>query len=152
MASGNLLTTTLLFPLGVSDQQVSLGSAGNLIRGSMIWLDGECMRVRATPIQNVVKVQRGAFGTVGKPHANNCLVYGGDAPQFYSQNPSGVAPTFPVANPWINVANGTVWFATGDQVGAGSGARYWQLQNSTDPIGALGVRPSPVLTTPTAST
>ena len=46
-------------------------------------------------------------------HASGETVYVGDANQFYTHDPVGTPLDFPLVEPWINVANGTIWTVEG---------------------------------------
>lgn len=143
----NLSSTLLAANVSDAGLQLSLASVGTIAKGDFVYLDGEACSVTTSPIASVIKVRRGANGTVGVAHAAGVTVYTGAPSQFYQTDPKGTPPPFPVANPWINVSAGRVWFAVGDQVGPGVAGRVWQLQTTTPAIGALGVRTPPPLQT-----
>lgn len=145
-ATETLGTTTLLKPVAASDRLVSVESVSGLIPGMRLFCDGELMALVSLGIGTEVVVRRGVDGTIAAPHDSSATVYAGRADQFYRSDPVGAPPEAIHVSPWINVANGSIYFANGDE----GGARWWQKQTTTYSIGALGIRIAE--RTPTSST
>lgn len=141
-ATVTLATTTLQANVGQFDSQIKPGSTSGMAPGVRLFLDGELMTVISLDPGSLVSVRRGQDGSSTQAHASTATVYIGRADQFFSQDPIGT-PAAPVAvSPYINVVNGSVWFAQGDEAGPGTPARFWQKVTTTPDIGALGVRTS----------
>jgi hypothetical protein len=139
-ATTTLSTTTLSAPVGSSDNQIKLASTSGIFTGYRLYLDGELVRVVSLGIDPWVNVTRGVDGTRGAAHPSGVTVYIGEAHQFYTKDPVGrPAEAIPVS-PYINVVNGSVWFAQGDVLPIGQGTRWWQKETVTRSVGALGVR------------
>lgn len=148
----DLTQTQLVANLTETDRQIALPSTvTGIAKGDVLYFDGEAVRAVTAPVLGIVPVTRGVYGTVARPHAAGVLVFAGSPTQFYSDDPKGAPLAFPPANPYINMPSGRVWFAVGDQVGPGALARVWQLQVSAPSVGALGVRSTPPVGTPSAS-
>ena len=147
----NLNSTRLAQDTSVKGQQITVASVAGISKGDLVYVDGEAMRVTAAPITPVLKVQRGQYGTAATEHAAGNVLWSGKPTQFHSDDPKGKPLAAPLENPWINMGARRIWFAIGDEVGPGVDGRYWQLQAGGPVIGALGVRPTPEVVTPTAS-
>jgi hypothetical protein len=142
-------TTALLRPLTAGASVVQLVSTSGVLPGKYLYFDGELCRVVAL-VPDGVQVQRGLGGTSVLPHASNVTVYIGDGDQFYQTDPVGRPPETFEVSPWINVRNGTVWFAQGDNDPVGLADRWWQKQTTAYDQGALGI--STKTLSPTSST
>lgn len=143
----DLNSTTLTRLIGVTDKQIPLASVSGIAKDDLIVIDREAMAVLETPVTGrPVYVRRGAVGTVACGHQPAATVYSGTPNLFYSVDPVGTPMAFPLANPWINLRNGTVWVAQGDVVGPGALARRWQLQEKSYAAGALGILIPPTVT------
>lgn len=151
-ATVTLSTTTLSAPLSSSSRLLKPASTSGILPGKRLWLaEGkELVRVVALVAGDQVEVLRGVDGTVASPHVSGSTVYIGEAHEFYSQDPVGrPSETIPVS-PYINVRNGSIWFAQGDALPVGQGERWWQRQETEYSVGALGVRQKTL--SPTSST
>lgn len=136
--------TTLGANVGMDGLLLALTNVATVAKGDVLYLDREAVTVTAAPVAFMVRVSRGALGTVASPHGAGAVVYTGPATKFKTTDP--VAP--PIAfedSPWINVANGNIWSANGDDVGPGVRAKYWALSVATHTIGALGSRNPPLV-------
>jgi hypothetical protein len=145
-ATYTLASTTFATPVGVSDTQVKVASTSGLAAGMRLYADRELMQVVSLGVSSLVNVRRGVDGTTAQAHGTEVLVYMGTADQFFTHDPQGQPPFPLLVSPHINVSNGLVWFAQGDQLSP----RYWMPQTVTHSVGPLGV----VVTTysPTSST
>jgi hypothetical protein len=141
----DLTQTTLVNALSATDRLVRVGSLTGLTKGNLLVIEREAMTLLDVT-SNPVRVLRGV-GTVAAAHAPAAVVYTASPDQVYNVDPVGVAPLFPIANPWINLRDGRVWVAQGDQIGSGAQTRFWTLQTLTHPVNALGIF-GPVVTTP----
>lgn len=133
--------TTLLKSMLASDTFVPLSSVANINKGDVVFVDSEAMPTSSTrpsvtgnvPGVFVVRTGRAASHGVG------ALVYTGPPSAFVTVDPVGVPAAG--SQPWvINILNGRVWVAQGDEAGPGAANRFWQLQTTTPGIGAFGVR------------
>jgi hypothetical protein len=95
-----------------------------------------------------VNVLRGQDGTLAAPHVKGETIYVGQGHQFYTVDPVGVPADVVLVSPYINLTNGSVWFAQGGPSGVAK--RWWQKQSVTYGTGALGIRT--VSYDPTSST
>ena len=136
----DLTETTLSQSLGPDDRIVTLASVTGVAKDDVLYLDGEAMRCVAAPSGSSVRVMRGILGTVGGRHLSGVPVYHGEAHEFYTHDPKGQAPAYPLTHPWINVTAGRVWHASGDVEGPGAQMRSWELETVSFPVGALGIR------------
>jgi hypothetical protein len=143
MADLNSTTTTRA--LSATDRRVQLASIVNVAKDDLLVIDREAMLV-LDATRNPVRVLRGAAGTAAVAHVNGQTAYSGTPDRFFSRDPVGIPAGFPLANPWINLRDGRIWVAQGDQVGPGAGNRRWQLQTTSYPIGSLGIPGAPVVT------
>lgn len=137
-ATVTLSTTTLGASAGVSDNLIKLASTAGLKVGIYLYIDGELMRVLGLDVDPWVKVTRGMDGTAAAPHPSTATVYYGEAYQFYQTDPVGRPPAAIPVSPYINVINGTVWFAQGDATATSN--RWWQKASATYGAGPLGIR------------
>lgn len=150
-ATTTLATTTLAVAVGVTDTLVKLGSTAGVTTGTRLFIDGEQMAVTGFhAVDPWVLVKRGADGTGARVHASNGTVYIGRADQFYSEDPVGKPPAEILVSPYINLTNGSIWFAEGDTLPLNDSNRWWQRVSTTYGFGPLGVRTS--TSDPTAST
>ena len=149
-ATTTLSSTTLQASVGRSDRQVLVASTSGLAAGVRLWVDSELMSVVGLGVGNWVYVRRGVDGTAGAHHDSSATITIGRADQFYDHDPVGAPPEAIPVSPYINVINGTVWYAQGDAEPAGFTQRWWQKQAVTYGTGALGVRTTTL--EPTSST
>jgi hypothetical protein len=149
-ATVTLSTTTLAVSVGVSDTRIKVGSTSGLTPGTRLYVDGEQMRFVSVDVDPWINVRRGVDGTASAAHPSSATVYIGRADQFYSIDPTGRPPDVIPVSPYINVINGSVWFAQGDSQPDGQANRWWQKVTNTYGTGALGVRTT--TQDPTAST
>jgi hypothetical protein len=148
-ASVTLSTTTLVNSVGPSADTLVLASTAGVGAGTRLFIDGELLKVNSVAVEGV-KVRRGDSGTAASSHVSGSTVYIGRADQFYSQDPVGTPLSVIPVSPYINVINGSTWFAMGDTVPDGNSARWWQRGTPTYAVGSLGIRTT--TTDPTAST
>ena len=97
------------------------------------------MSVVSLGLGTSVNVRRGVDGTASAAHPQMATVWIGRADQFYSMDPVGQPPASIPVSPYINAANGSVWFAQGDSGPAALSVRWWQQQVASKTVGALGV-------------
>ena len=143
-ATDTLPSVTLKSSTGAGDRAVQLNSityapngAKAPIGGIRFFCEGEVMDAVSLGTGSWVNVRRGVDGTTAAPHASGSTVYIGRPDQFYSVDPVGAPPESIPVSPYINVVNGTVWFAQG---GPGTvGPRWWQKQTIAYGQGALGI-------------
>jgi hypothetical protein len=148
-ATVTLSTTTLQTSVDPGDRQVLVASTSGLTAGTRLFVGKELMSVVSLGVSNWVRVVRGVDGSAAQHHDSGATAYIGRADQFYDSDPVGApAETIPVS-PYVNVINGTVWYAQGDSLPVGS-QRWWQKQTTTYGFGALGVRTT--VLEPTSST
>jgi hypothetical protein len=139
--------TTLSHGLGENTRRmVRLTSTVNIVKGDLLFCDGEAMIVQVTPTagSDTVVCSRGMCGTRQSDHAIFAPVFTGRPWQFYSRDPQGIPDNPPDANPWINLTTGAIWFAEGETVGPNQGARFWQKQVPTYYTGYWGIPQAPV--------
>lgn len=149
-ATVTLSTTTLSAPVDEHDGIVSLASTSGVISGRRLYVDGEVMTVLALLTSPMVKVIRGVDGTKGAAHPTSATVYIAEPHQLYSKDPVGAPPNAVAVSPWINVTNGSLWFAQGDNAASNlppgtppgdfQTVRWWQQRTTTYGEGPLGVR------------
>jgi len=139
-ATVTLSTTTLTLNVSAQATLFQVASTSGLTPGKRLFVDGELVRVVGLGVNasTEVNVQRGQDSTRAVVHDAGETVYIGEAHQFYSKDPSGVPPGAVLVSPYINVSNGTVWFAQGGP--EGDAKRWWQKQTATYGTGPLGVR------------
>jgi len=147
-ATETLSSTTLAVDCAASDTQIKVASTSGLAAGIHLYCDGELMRVVSLGVDPWVNVQRGVSASAARHHEPSATIYIGRADQFYEQDPSGSPHEVIPVSPYINTANGTVWFAQGDPLRGQY--RWWQKQTATYSQGPLGVRV--VTLDPTSST
>lgn len=147
-ATFTLATTGFAANVAASDTQVVLLSTSGIVPGVFLFANRELFKVVGlTGVGNAVSVLRGQEGTPTSAHGTAETVYVAQGYQLFSQDPTGLPGVSAVlANPYINVVNGTVWVVQGDDVGSGTGARSWQPISTTYSAGALGVRVTTVTT------
>jgi hypothetical protein len=136
----NLATTTLAATLDAKSQFVKLASTSGVRPGMCLFLDGELTKVISLDVDPWVRVLRGQDGSKAITHSSGVAVYAGDGGQFYQYDPVGRPPETFEVSPWINVQNGAVWFAQGDNDPVGLADRWWQLQTTSYDQGPLGIR------------
>ena len=149
-ATVTLSTTTLNEGVGSTERSVKVASTSGLTSGLRLFVDGELMTVVSLGVDPWVNVLRGVDGTAAQHHDSGATIYIGRADQFFSSDPVGAPREVIPVSPHINVINGSVWFAQGDELPAGSAQRWWQKQSTTFGVGALGVRTTTL--DPTSST
>ena len=137
-ATTTLSTTTLQSNLGATDAQIKVGSTSGLTAGTRLWVDRELMSVVSLGIDPWVNVLRGVDGTAAAPHNSSSTITIGRADQFYAVDPTGRPNDAILVSPYINILNGNVWYARGDNLPPGEGERFWQLQTTTYGTGGLG--------------
>lgn len=151
-ATVTLSTTTLAESIDAFAKQIKVADASGILPGYRLWMDAELLSVVslgiATSAYTQVNVLRGVDGSAAAPHSSAATITIGRADQFYSSNPVGAPPSAIPVSPYINVVNGSVWYAQGDSEGGGN--RWWQQQQTTYSVGALGVRQA--VQDPTSST
>lgn len=149
----SLHSTTLAVAISATDRTVPLvssaaqsGGIPAVARGDILFIGTEGMTVIGFGTDGVTpRVMRGT-GTTAHSHPIGSQVYSGPAWMFKNADPGGIPQGTPTVNPWINLRNGTVWIAQGDEAGPNVGARYWQLQTTSRSLGSLGIRTPAVLT------
>jgi hypothetical protein len=114
-----------------------------------LFIDGELLKVVSLGVDPWVTVVRGVGGCAARHHDLGETVYLGRGDQFYDSDPIGSPIAEILVSPYINVVNGSIWFAQGDPQPKGSN-RWWQKQTTVYDVGALGVRTA--VLTPTSST
>jgi hypothetical protein len=139
-ATVTLGTTTLAADCQASDTTVKVVSTSGLIKGMALFVDLELMLVVGPGVGSNVRVLRGQSGTPSQYHDSGATIWIGRPDQFYLQDPKGGASATVAVSPWINVRNGDIWFAQGDNYPEGQVLRWWQKQNIAYGIGALGIR------------
>ena len=139
-ATVTLSTTTLSAAVGASDKEIKVDSTSGMLPGLQLYVEGELMQIISLGIDPWVNVSRGRAGTLGLEHDSGSTIYIGRADQFYSQDPQGAPPSAILVSPYINVRNGSIWFAQGDASPDPQVRRWWQKQSATHSIGPLGVR------------
>lgn len=151
-AAVTLATTMLMSGINDDTRDICVASAAGLAPGTRLFIDRELFSVVSvgvtTSMATCLVCQRGVDGTSAVPHAPGATVTIGNASQFYGTDPVGVPPIGIPVSPYINVKNGTVWFAQGDALDGAT--RWWQQQTTTYGVGALGLRT--VTLDPTEST
>ena len=115
-----------------ADSQVALASTAGITAGTALYSDGELMSVVSLGVSPMVNVRRGQGGSFAVDHTTGNPVWIGTPDQFYSIDPVGRPHQVVLVSPWINVKNGSVWFAMGDVEPSGSAHRWWQKQVYTD--------------------
>lgn len=149
-ATVTLSQTTLTEGVDSLARQVRVASTSGLTAGTRLYVDTELMSVVSLGVDSWVNVLRGVDGTSTAPHSSGSTITIGRGDQFYGTDPVGAPPPEIPVSPYINVVNGTVWFAQGDGVPAKQGRRWWQKQSTTFGAGPLGVRTTTL--DPTSST
>jgi len=140
-ATVTLSSTSLELTAKASDTQVKVASTSGLIPGLRLFVDGELMSVVSLGVSPWVNVRRGVDGTSAQDHYRGAVAWIGRADQFYFTDPAGSPPPEIPVSPYINAANGSLWFAQGDNIpGKDQSFRWWQKQTTTYGQGALGVR------------
>lgn len=139
-ATVTLPSTNFLKFAEVGDRMITVESTSGLTPGVRLYCEGELMTVVSLGVgSGEVNVRRGVDGTSARYHEPSAPIWIGRADQFYSQDPSGSPDEIILVSPYINVQNGSVWFAQGD-AGIEGPYRWWQKQAMTADIGPLGVR------------
>lgn len=138
-ATETLSSTTLGAPVGPHDTAVKLASTTGVFPGYRLFVNDELMAVESIGVDSWVNVRRGVDGTKGSAHPSSATVWIGQAHQFYDRDPVGRPPSAVLVSPWINVSNGSVWFARGNALPESDANRWWQKQTVTHSEGALGV-------------
>jgi hypothetical protein len=150
-ATVTLATTSFARPVEVGDRIVTLADVSNIVVNEVapiqLFVDGELMSVeKAVGVANQFYVYRGDDGTVSSRHATNATVYIGRSDQFYNVDPVGLPPNELPVYPYINVRNGSIWTAEGDESGPGLQGRIWSRVTRTIDAGALGINQPNVVT------
>lgn len=138
-ATVTLATTSLALNCSATAGEINVASTAGLTPGTRLWIDRELMSVVRLLVDPWVMVQRGVDGTVSQAHSYGTITYG-RPDQFYQQDPQGRPLVIEPVSPWINVINGNVWIAQGDDAPIGTDLRFWTLQTITPGIGSLGIR------------
>ena len=133
---------TLAAAVSCDDRQWTLSSVTGLAKGTRLYVGQELVAIEqpATPVSNVIVVNRGVDGTIASAHPAGATLYVGTGDQFYLSDPMGTPPNPIPVSPYINVVTGTVWGVTGDETGPGAGARVWTVVTNVPGSGAVGVR------------
>ena len=151
-ATVTLATATLQAEVNVSDGQIVVDSTSGLTASNtnsvFLFCEGELMEVVSLGVNPVVNVLRGVQGTGARYHEPGATIYVGRGDQFYSEDPVGSPKEVIPVSPWINVVNGSIWFAQGDAIPGQY--RWWQQQATVYDVGPVGVRTFTLA--PTAST
>ncbi len=135
-----LATTTLTTSISATGDTIAVASATDIRAGLRVFVDKELMTVlRPGVVSGLFQVARGTDGTGAAPHSSAAVVTIGRGDQFYMTDPLGVPPNPVLVSPWINLTNGTVWYAQGDALGSGAQNRYWVNVTTSYAVGALGV-------------
>ena len=152
-ATVTLSTTTLQYSVGKSDAQIKVASSTGLTADTRLYVDRELMSVVSVGLTagnyTQVNVRRGVDGTTASPHSSSATITIGRGDQFYDSDPAGAPNEAVLVSPYINVVDGTVWYAQGDTTGP-EAVRWWQKTTTTYGETSLGVRTS--TTEPTSST
>lgn len=139
MAALTLVTGTLAADVPAGAGRLPVSSTAGINVGDRVFVDLELYQVLQVISTTSLRVMSG-LGTLSTAHINGATFWAGNPSVFRSVNPQGIPPAAPMANPWINVATGTVWFALGDESGPGVSARFWQQQVvGPRTAGALGI-------------
>lgn len=138
-ATVTLATTTLTEQVSASDTAFKVASTSGLTPGVRLYLDRELANIISIDGSSV-QVARGVDGTASSRHASNTPITFGRADQFYDSDPVGLPPNELPVSPWINVLTGSIWLASGDELGPGLGGRVWAKQTTTSYAGSLGIR------------
>jgi len=133
-----LATTTLTEAVDASAGSIKVASTSGLTAGIRLFVDRELMSVVSLGLALRVNVLRGVDGTAASSHSSSSAITIGRGDQFYASDPVGAPPAAIEVSPWINVINGSVWYAQGDALGSSS--RWWQNVTTTYGQGALGIR------------
>lgn len=104
-------STTLSAALDKSDESFSVAAATYTLKDSILFCEGEAMRVMAAPSGTFLpKVWRGYASTTATKHPSGAVVWAGTPDQFYDNDPSGAGVA---ANemylPHINLQTKSVW-------------------------------------------
>ena len=148
-ATTTLTQTSLAGDITGSDRLVRLASTSGLAAGLFLYCDGELLRaVSLDGPSGGWLCARGVGGTQSRRHQAGALVYIGSGDQFYQIDPVGSPAPIILVSPYINVRNGTVWFAQGDALS--EQPRWWQRQ--TVVYGQTGAGARTFTYEPTSST
>jgi hypothetical protein len=139
-ATTTLASTTLAVVAQPGDREVNLASTSGVTPGLRLFVGGELMEVVRSGVGNWRVVKRGVDGTEATLHDSSETVYIGRGDEFHTRDPSGAPAEVIAVSPWINVRNGSVWFAQGDALPSPNAKRWWEKQTATHSVGALGVR------------
>jgi hypothetical protein len=139
-ATVTLSSTTLNASCAASDTQVQLTSTTGVVPNTRLWIDRELLAVIDLGIGTWVLVRRGVDGTAAGPHGSMAVVTLGRADQFFQDDPVGLPPSPIQVSPYINVLNGKMWIAQGDETGPNAAGQYWQDVTTVRGVGALGER------------
>lgn len=143
-ATTTLSSTTLAANASAFERSVKVADTSGLTTGIYLYVNGELMQVVGLDGSHA-RVLRGVGGTTARAQRTGDTVYIGRGDQFYSRDPKGRPEDAIEVSPWINAADGSVWFAQG--FGAD---RRWEKQLATYGAGSLGV--ATVTLSPTSST
>lgn len=150
VATNSLATTTFASgPVEQADSLLTLTSTADVKPGYGLFVERELMVVdRLGPLTGQVVVRRGCGGSAATAHATNAAIYIGRMDQFYQSDPVGLPPAQLPVYPYINVVNGKIWIAQGDEAASDLQGRVWAEVTTAMTTGALGIRQM-VTTTPT---
>ena len=104
------------------------------------YCEGELMRLVRQGLGSRFVAMRGLHGTSASHHDAGAQMYLGLGYHFYNHDPLGSPPNALEVSPWINVLNGTVWFAQGDSEPGHTTRRWWVKQEMKEATNSLGVR------------
>lgn len=154
-ATVTLASTLLVNPLSPADIIVCLASGTGVTPGLRLFADRELMTVIGPAPANSTGavcfyVLRGRDGTMAQAHDSGSTTWIGRGDQFYEQDPEGAPFEVVLVSPWINVRNGRIFFAQGDDLPNGRNFRWWQQQTTVYDVGPMGVRTQTL--NPTSST
>jgi len=90
MAS-SLTSTTLAAAVAVGDSFVRLTSVAAALKDSVLFVDGEAMKIVADAIGSMVQVSRGWGGTKASAHASGSLIWANPSYCYSFDEPSGAA-------------------------------------------------------------
>lgn len=139
-----LASTTLADITSDKATLLKLASTSGVFAGIHLFIadpsGGELVQVTGLDVDPWVRVKRGSGGSASAPHPSALTVYIGRGDQFYMTDPVGRPPATILVSPYINVINGTVWFAQGDVLPTASANRWWQKQTNVFTQNPLGIR------------
>lgn len=138
-ATVTLSSTTLSENVSATSSIVKVASTSGLLPNVRLFVEGELMRVVSLGVgTGEVNVLRGQDATKANAHDAGETVYVCEAHQLYHTDPQGVPEAAIAVSPYINLNNGSIWFAQGGPTGTAK--RWWQKQSVTYGTGPLGIR------------